>query len=113
MLGVPVFLHGFNDLRISLSLVQDHLFQEYLIERRSVHIPMTLGYLRNILMLPNMRDQTLHKIGFSQDGLPLYFSPDSLLADTPINELPVFSLGLAPRSTELSKDPISGQAGCR
>jgi len=43
LLSIAVFLHGSNDLLISFSLVQDHIFREYLIERWPVHIPMTLG----------------------------------------------------------------------
>ena len=113
LLSIAVFLHGINDLLISFSLVQDHIFRKYLIERRPVHIPMTLGYFRNVLMFLDMGDESLHKIVFTQDGLSFYLSPDSILADPPFDELPVFLLGLGPLSTELSKDPIRGQARCR
>jgi len=46
LLSIALFLHGINDLPISCSLDQDHNFREYLIERRAVHTPMTLGYFR-------------------------------------------------------------------
>ncbi len=110
LLGVAVFLHGINDLLISFSSCPYNIFRKYFIERRPVHIPMTLGYLRDVLMFLDMGDQAIHKIVFTQDGLPLYLSPDSLLAYPPFDKLPVFLLGLGPFSTELSKNPIRGQA---
>ena len=113
LLSITIFLHGINDLLISFFLVQYHILREYLVERRSVHIPMTLGYFRNVLMFPDMGDQTFHKIVFTQDGLSLHLSPDSLLADPPFDELPVFLLGLGPLPAELSEDPIRDQAQCR
>ena len=66
---------------------------------------MALGYLRNVLMFLDMGEEPLHKIIFTQDGLPLYLSPDSLLAYAPLDKLPVFLLGLGPLSAELPKDP--------
>jgi len=110
LLSIAVFLHGINDLLISFFLVQYHIFREYLVESRPVHIPMTLGYFRNVLMFFDMGDESLHKIVFTQDGLPFYLSPDSIFADTPFDELTVFLLGLGPLSAELSKNPIRGQA---
>lgn len=101
LLSIAVFLYSINDLLISFSLVQYHIFREYLVERRPVHIPMTLGYFRNVLMFLDMGDESLDKIVFTQDGLPLYLSPYSIFADTPFDELPVFFLGLGPLSAEL------------
>lgn len=112
LLSITIFLHGINDLLISFSLVQYHIFREYLVERWSVHIPMTLGYFWNILMFPDMGDEPFHKIVFTQNGLSFYLSPDSIFADTPFDELPVFLLGLGPLPAELSKNPIHGQAWC-
>jgi hypothetical protein len=106
LLSIAVFLNSINDLLISVSLVQNRIFREYLIERWSVHISMTFGYFRNVLMFFDMGDESLHEIVFTQNRLSLYLSPDSLLADPPFDELPVFLLGLGPFSTELSKDPI-------
>jgi len=113
LLSITIFLNGINDLLISFSLVHDHIFREYLVERRPVHISMTLGYFRNVLMLFDMGNKPIHKIVFTQDGLSFNLSPDSLLTDTPFDELPIFLLGLGSLSTELSKNPIRGQARCR
>lgn len=59
LLSTAVFLHTINDLLVSLSFVPIHLFREYFIEVRPVHIPMTLGFFRNVLMFPDRGELTL------------------------------------------------------
>jgi len=81
LLSITIFLNGINDLRISFSLIQYHSFRKYFFEVRSIHIPMTLGYFRDVLVFLDIRDQAFDKIVFSQDGLSLDLPPDALLAN--------------------------------
>ncbi len=109
LLSITVFLHSLNDLCISFFPVQDRLFRKYLIERRSGYVPMALGDLGDILMFLYVGEQAFHKIVFPQNRLPLYLSPDCLLAHPPLNKLPVFLFGLGPLPAKLPQDPIRGQ----
>ena len=69
LLSIAVILYSIHDLLISFSLVQYHIFLEYLIERRPVHISMTLGYFRNVLMFPDMGDEPFHGLATCQRPL--------------------------------------------
>jgi len=112
-LSITIFVNGINDLRISFSLIQYHSLRKYSFEARSIHIPITLGYFRDVLVFLDMRDQAFDKIVFSENRLPLDLLPDGLLTDPPCNELTVFLLGFGSLSAELTKHPIDTKTGCR
>ena len=113
LLGITIFFNGLNDLGISFSLIQYHIFRKYCFEAWSIHIPMTLGYFRDVLVSLDMRDSTFDKVVFSQNGLSLDLPPDALLADPPGDELTVFLLGLGSLSAKLTRHPIDSKTGCR
>jgi hypothetical protein len=113
VLSITIFVNSIHDLRISFSLIQYYSLRKYFFEARSVHIPITLGYFRDVLVFLDVRDQALDKIVFAQNGLSLDLPPDGLLADPPCDELTVFLLGLGSLSAELTKHPIDGKTGCR
>ena len=113
LLSITMFVNGINDLRISLSLIQYHIFRKYSFEAWPIHIPMTLGYFRDVLVFLDMRKQALDKIVLSQNGLSLDLPPDGLLADPPCHELTVFLLGLGSLSAELTQYSINPNTGCR
>ena len=83
LLSITILLNGIHDLRISFSLIPYHIFRKYSFEAWSIHIPMTLGYFRDVLVFLDMRDQAFDKIVFAQNGLSLDLPPDALLADPP------------------------------
>ena len=84
LLSITIFLNGIHDLRISFSLIQYYSLRKYSFEARSVHIPITLGYFRDVLVFLDMRDQALDKIVFSQNGLSLDLPPEGLLTHPPM-----------------------------
>jgi hypothetical protein len=110
LLSIPIFLHSINDCRVAFAFVCDNLFREYFFKVWPVHLPMTLGYFRNVLVFSDVRDQALNKIILSQDGLSLDLSPDRFFADPLLDELTVFLLCFGSLSAELPKYPIDGQA---
>jgi hypothetical protein len=112
LLSIPIFLYRINDFRIAFSFVCDNLFREYFIQVWPVHVPMTLGNFRNVLVSLDMGDQAFDKIVFSQNGLALDLLPDRSFADPPPDEFAVFRLSFRSCSAELAKNPIDGQASC-
>jgi hypothetical protein len=53
----------------------------------------------------------INKFVITQENLTFDIRPDGLLVDPPGNELAVFSQRFSPRSAELAKDPVRGEAG--
>ena len=56
LLSITIFLNRINDLRISFSLVQYHILPKYSFESRSIHVPVALGYFRDVLVILDMRE---------------------------------------------------------
>ena len=61
-------------------------------------------------MLLEMIRQRIDEIILAQERLPPHRSPDRFLANSPFDELPVFTLGFSSFSAELSEHPIGRKA---
>ena len=53
-LAVQIFLHCLGYFLIAFLLIPDDLFRKQFREKRTSHIPLAFGNLRNVLMLPEM-----------------------------------------------------------
>ena len=109
-LAVQMILNGLGYLLVSLLLIPDDLFREYLCECRPVRITLAFRYFRNILMFPEMIDKLVTEFFLAQDRLSPHLRPDRF-ADAPLNELFILLLGLSPLPAELTEDPVYGKTG--
>lgn len=108
-LTVQMLLDSFGYFLVPLFLVSHDLIRKYFIKFWSVRIPLTPGNLRHISLFSQIIDKLVAKCFFTQDRLPPNFMPYGF-ADTPGDELPVFSLCFCPYTAELTEHPVNRKA---
>lgn len=110
-LRVCMLLHSLRYLLVPLNLIVKYIGSEDPVKRRPVREPLTPGNFRNIFVLPQVRDETINKIIFAENGLAFYLWPKRFFADPPTDKLSVFLFRLSSFPAELAQDPIDGEAG--
>ncbi len=106
-LGIAVLFNCLGNLQIALFLVFQNGRGKYLIQGWPVRVALAPGYLRYVLMLPQMIHKSVSKSFFAQYRLAPHFLPDRL-ADPPAYELSVLVLCFSPLPAKLAEHPING-----
>lgn len=110
-LPVSIFLNSLSHLLVTFSFIPEYALLKYFFECRSICVPLTPGYLGYMLVFLQVIGKAVYEFVFAQDDLPFDIQPDGFFADSPFDELTVFSFCLVSFPAELPEYPVRGKAG--
>lgn len=88
-LAIAVSLDRLRHHSVAQLLAPKYAVFEDSVKRRPVGVPLTLGDIGNIFVLPDIISVTFNELVVAQKYLALYIQPGSILPNPPLHELPV------------------------
>ena len=102
-----MLLYCISYTTVPLALISQNVRWKQLFQGWPLQVLLTPGDIGHVFVFSEMIYKAVCKIFFTKDRLAPHVGPDRLFTDTPLDELPVFLLRLAPLPAKLAQYPQS------